>query len=72
MKQLNTLLISLVLIAGVTGHALAAEYDSVILNGRVIDPESKLDAVRNSERGQVLKLLKGVYPGKAERISSVD
>jgi N-acyl-D-aspartate/D-glutamate deacylase len=30
-----------------TAHAQAAAYDIVIANGRVIDPESKLDAVRS-------------------------
>ncbi|GAG78535.1 unnamed protein product, partial [marine sediment metagenome] len=39
--------IVLALLIAMPLSALAADYDLVILNGRVMDPESKLDAVRN-------------------------
>ncbi|HEV7843962.1 MAG TPA: amidohydrolase family protein, partial [Pyrinomonadaceae bacterium] len=35
------------LTAGEHEYSLEPEYDLVILNGRVIDPESRLDAIRN-------------------------
>lgn len=34
-------------LSGITTSAAVEDYDIVIVNGRVIDPESKLDAVRN-------------------------
>lgn len=43
-----------------TGTQAAKDYDLVILNGRVIDPETKLDAVRNI----------GVSAGKIEAVTS--
>ncbi len=45
-----TILLLLLFAAGLSREATAqraAEYDLVLTNGRVIDPESKLDAVRN-------------------------
>ncbi|MCM3873337.1 MAG: hypothetical protein ND895_21865 [Pyrinomonadaceae bacterium] len=48
-------------------------YDVVLLNGTVIDPESKLDAVRNVgiSRGRIEvidgKLQTGIYPGRPVR-----
>lgn len=41
------------------GQGVAPEYDLVILNGRVIDPESRLDAIRNI----------GISNGKIQAIS---
>jgi N-acyl-D-glutamate deacylase len=46
MKRLNTLLAILVLLVSTLGHAFAADYDLVILNGRVMDPETNFDGVR--------------------------
>ncbi|MCP4231743.1 MAG: aminoacylase, partial [bacterium] len=42
--------------------ALAADYDVVILDGRVMDPETKLDAVRNV----------GIKDGKIAAITEED
>lgn len=42
-KQFGSLLLSIVL----AGPALAADYDLVIINGRVMDPETMLDATMN-------------------------
>jgi len=35
------------LLIGIDTQLMAADFDVVILNGRVMDPESRLDAVRN-------------------------
>ncbi|HSB09533.1 MAG TPA: amidohydrolase family protein [Blastocatellia bacterium] len=45
--------------AGETGYGFEPEYDAVILNGRVVDPESRLDAIRNI----------GINNGRIEAIS---
>src|SRR5262249_50011530 len=45
---------------GISTTIAAKEFDLVILNGRVIDPESKLDAVRNV----------GIIAGKIEAITT--
>ena len=46
--QLRTLAIILVLCSGLAcGSAQAQDYDLAILNGRVMNPESGLDAVRS-------------------------
>src|SRR4030095_6809557 len=37
----------LFLLIGIDAQLMAADFDVVILNGRVMDPESKLDAARN-------------------------
>jgi len=55
MSRINKLLISILLIAGYTScqsckqrnFSSKDKYDLVIMNGRVIDPETNLDAVRN-------------------------
>ncbi|MBW2424686.1 MAG: D-glutamate deacylase, partial [Deltaproteobacteria bacterium] len=46
--------------------AAAEEYDLVILNGRVMDPESNLDAVRNVgiRGGKIAKVTKKKVSGK--------
>jgi len=46
--------------------AQAADYDLVILNGRVMDPESKLDAVRNVgvKDGKIAVITKDAIKGK--------
>ena len=41
------LILTFLILGRVASTAAAPEYDVVILNGRVIDPESKLDAIRN-------------------------
>jgi hypothetical protein len=48
--------------------AFAADYDLVILNGRVMDPESKLDAVRNVgiKDGKIAVISKEKISGKQE------
>jgi N-acyl-D-aspartate/D-glutamate deacylase len=38
---------ALLFLIGIDAQATAADFDVVILNGRVMDPESRLDAVRN-------------------------
>jgi len=49
-------------------------YDLVILNGRVMDPESNFDGIRNVgvKDGTIVvkdsKVLKGVYPGQPIRL----
>src|SRR5882724_6922931 len=43
-----------------TGNAIEESYDVVVLNGRVMDPESNLDAVRNL----------GIRGGKVQTITS--
>lgn len=48
--------------------AFAADYDLVILNGRVMDPESKLDAVRNIgiKDGKIAVISKDKISGKQQ------
>ena len=53
-------LIAAALLAGLSGWAQPPLYDTVIANGRVIDPESKTDAVRNV----------GISNGKIRSISA--
>ena len=42
MKKLATLVLGLALAAQTAGLALAQDYDVVILNGRVMDPETQI------------------------------
>lgn len=44
---LRNVTVGLWLALTLSGNALAQDYDLVLLSGRVIDPETKLDAVRN-------------------------
>ena len=46
-RNLYSVLTNLALVSCISFSSAAAEYDLVITNGRVIDPESKLDSVRN-------------------------
>lgn len=68
MNQLTKFIASLVFTASVSGQALAADYDLVILNGRVMDPESKLDAVRNVgiKDGKIAVISKEKISGKQQ------
>ena len=52
--------------AVVVPPALAQDYDLVILNGRVMDPESKLDAVRNVavKDGKIAEITENTISGK--------
>jgi len=59
MKKLCTMFSFMVLALTIAIPAMAADYDLVILNGRVMDPGSNLDAVRNI----------GVKNGKIEEIT---
>ncbi len=47
MKTKKTILLAVGLLIGFAAFAQAAQYDTVILNGRVMDPETNFDAVRN-------------------------
>ncbi|UCE90095.1 MAG: D-glutamate deacylase, partial [Pseudomonadota bacterium] len=66
--QLRNLAITLmVILCGLAVHPVQAkDYDLVILNGRVMDPESKLDAVRNVgiKDGKITKITKKKISGK--------
>jgi len=46
-RHISTVLLIALGLAGATRPATAQDYDLVILNGRVMDPETMLDAVRN-------------------------
>jgi len=59
MKKLFMMFCFLVLALTVSVPTMAADYDLVILNGRVMDPETNFDAVRNI----------GVKNGKVEEIT---
>jgi hypothetical protein len=52
--------------AFVINPVLAEDYDLVILNGRVMDPESKLDAVRNVavKDGKIAEITENTISGK--------
>jgi N-acyl-D-aspartate/D-glutamate deacylase len=70
-RKCSYLLIAAVLFVGMSmtqmTNAIAAEvYDLVILNGRVMDPESKLDAVRNVgvKDGKIVAITKDKIEGK--------
>ncbi len=57
----------MVMVSGLVGlPAQAQDYDLVILNGRVMDPESKLDAVRNVgvKDGRIAVVTKDAIKGK--------
>ncbi len=57
---------SLALMCGLWGMANAEEYDVAILNGRVMDPETQLDAVRNVgiQEGTIAVITKEKIQGK--------
>ena len=57
----------MVILSGLAGlPAQAKDYDLVILNGRVMDPESNLDAVRNVgiNGGKIVKITRAQISGK--------
>lgn len=64
----NRFIKSLLTIAVISFTAInaAASYDVVILNGRVMDPETKLDAIRNVgiENGKITVITKNKIAGK--------
>ncbi len=66
MKRLAVLLVGMVLGLMLTVPALAAEYDLVILNGRVMDPETNYDAVANVgiKDGRIAVITKRKITGK--------
>jgi len=66
MNQIAKFIVGVVLTASVSGQALAADYDLVILHGRVMDPESKLDAVRSVgiKDGKIAVITKDNISGK--------
>ncbi|MEH6637529.1 MAG: hypothetical protein V7700_18570, partial [Halioglobus sp.] len=68
MNQLTKFITSLIFTVSVSGQALAVDYDLVILNGRVMDPESKLDAVRNVgiKDGKIAVISKEKISGKQQ------
>ena len=57
---------SLIFISLLSFPAMAKEYDVVIQNGRVMDPETSFDAVRNVgiSNGRIEKISKGKLKGK--------
>lgn len=61
----STLVLVLVLAVSCSSPAPVAEYDLVILNGRVLDPESELDAVRSIgiRDGRIAALETGALQG---------
>lgn len=62
----KTLLLSLFTIASVTVQAQVADYDIVLKNGRVMDPETGLDAVRNVgiRGGRIMEISANPLSGK--------
>ena len=56
----------LITLIACAGSALAQNYDVVILNGRVMDPETMFDAVRNVgiKDGKIVTITKGKITGK--------
>ena len=67
MLNLNKISLTLFLVAAfVASVAHARDYDLVILNGRVMDPETNFDAVRNVgiKDGKIAKITKKKIKGK--------
>ena len=62
MKTLLTIALAIWLMAQTSGAALAGTYDLAILNGRVIDPETMLDATLNV----------GVRDGRIAKITGIE
>ena len=69
-RQIKSIHLLIVLIVFVLNSRLAAQpqekFDLVILNGRVIDPETKLDAVKNETAESVSGL-----PNTLDRVNSL-
>jgi len=68
MNSIHTIKLVTVLGLMLATGAFAADYDLVILNGRVMDPESKLDAVRNIgiKDGKIAAINKDKISGKQQ------
>ena len=66
MGRLKDLLVSLALAIAIGMPAMAADYDVVINNGRVMDPESNFDGVRNVgiKDGKIVAITKDAIKGK--------
>ena len=66
MKRLTTLLRVLVPTLVMATSAIAADYDVVINNGRVMDPETNFDGVRNVgiKDGKIVAITKDAIKGK--------
>ena len=63
--KLSVVFVFVAMIA-ITGAVQAADYDIVILNGRVMDPETKFDAVRNVgiKDGKIATITEEMIEGK--------
>jgi N-acyl-D-glutamate deacylase len=66
MKRLSDLFALAVLAVAIATPAMAADYDVVINNGRVMDPETNFDGVRNVgiKDGQIVIITEGEISGK--------
>jgi hypothetical protein len=66
MRNIAQTILSLLFCIGFALTAAAQDYDLVILNGRVMDPETKLDAVRNVgiNHGIITAITKEALTGK--------
>ncbi len=66
MKRLTVLLIGMMLGLMLAVPVLAADYDLVILNGRVMDPETNFDGIRNVgiKDGKIAIITKNKIKGK--------
>lgn len=66
MKSMYQAMLALVLGLALAVPAMAADYDLVILNGRVMDPETKYDAVANVgvKAGRIAVITKDKIKGK--------
>ena len=66
MKRLNDLLALAVLAVAIATPAMAADYDVVINNGRVMDPETNFDGVRNVgvKDGEIVMITEDAITGK--------
>lgn len=73
MKKLFKVLIALVLSLAVVSTAIAEEFDIVIKNGRVMDPETKFDQIANVgiKDGKIAVITKDKIKGK-ETINAKD
>ena len=63
---MKKVLIAMIAMLGISGLSSAQDYDLVIENGRVIDPESGLDAIRNVgvTQGQISAITDKTIQGK--------
>ena len=64
--RIVAVLVTVAMSAAVTAAATAQSYDTVILNGRVMDPETKFDGVRNVgiKDGRIAKITEEKITGK--------